>query len=200
MFLDFIWIGKFDTSENVPHYDQKEPIFMTKTLPRLNPLKLGIPILLMIPFLLVIAMSLLGFFMLAHADGGVAAPDLPTALTSLFGAITGHATAAVVIMYVFQVLTNHDVLGVLGKLGLQGKTLQIVIAVLTALGYVASAFVQKGDLVQALIEGLFTAGGAMLIYDSAKNGDAVNATAAANAVVAQAVLGSDTATVVTAKK
>lgn len=96
-------------------------------------------------------------------------PSLSQSLMALLGAIKDHAVAAVVIMHVFQILRSNEAIGILGKLGLSGKTLQVAIAVLTALGYVAEAYARGGNLVSAAIEGLFTSGGAMLIYDAVKN-------------------------------
>lgn len=138
--------------------------------------RFAIPALLMAPFAMAVIAQMLGYLMLAHAAD---APALSETLLALLGDIKDKAVAAVVIMHVFQILRTHEVFGLLGKIGLQGKSLQVAIAVITAFGFVADAYAKGGNIVQALVEGLFTSGGAMAIYD------AVNAKTAA--VVAAAV-------------
>lgn len=127
--------------------------------------KFSLPALFMLPFAAVIFLGFLDNYMLAWADD---APVLGASFIALFDAIKNKAAAAVVIMHVFQILRTHEVFGLLGKIGLQGKGLQIAIAVITALGFVAEAYGKGANLGQALIEGLFTAGGSMLIYDAVK--------------------------------
>jgi hypothetical protein len=128
--------------------------------------KLSFPILLMIPFAFLCAMVLFSHLLaVAHADG-VSPPDLVGSLTGLFNAIKDHAAAAVIIYAAFQVLKTNEVIGILGKLGLQGKGMQITVAALTAAGYVLDAYLKDGNLFQAAIEGLFTSGGAMLVYSA----------------------------------
>lgn len=128
--------------------------------------KLSIPLVLMAPFAFLCAMAACSHFMTAAlADS---APAITDSLLSLFSAVQSHATAAVVLMFVFQVLRTNEVIGILGKIGLQGKSLQVVIAVITALGYVFNAYAKGENLLQAAVEGLFTSGGAMLIFDSLK--------------------------------
>jgi len=124
-----------------------------------------LPLVLMFPFAFVMALAFAGNFMLAMAAED---QSLVSSLLALFDAIKGKAVAAVVIMHVFQILRTHEVLGVLGKIGLQGKGLQIAIAVITALGFVAEAYGRGANLFQAFIEGMFTAGGAMLVFDALK--------------------------------
>ncbi len=125
-----------------------------------------LPILFVLPMAVMALMLVMGQFMLAHA----ADPTLAEGLISLFGDIQSKAVAAVVLMHVFEILKTHEVFGLLGKLGLQGKSLQVAIAVITALGFCANAYAKGENVVQALIEGLFTSGGAMLIYDAYQNG------------------------------
>lgn len=109
-----------------------------------------------------------------HAFSGFAlaadeVPVLGNSLMALFSALKDKATAAVIVVCVFQVLRTNEVVGVLGKLGLQGRGLQIAIAIITALGYVADAWARGANLLQAAIEGLFTAGGGMLIFNAFKD-------------------------------
>lgn len=143
-----------------------------------------LPVLFVLPMVFLIALQLFGSLILAHADAG---PTLPDALLALFGDIQTHAIAAVVIMHVFEILKTHEVFGILGKIGLQGKALQVTIAVITAAGFVANAYAKGESVVQALIEGLFTSGGAMMIYDAYQNGAGAVATAQAQTVVADAL-------------
>lgn len=91
-----------------------------------------------------------------------AQPDLTATILSLLDAVKGKAPVAVILVCVFQLLRTAPVVGILGKLS--GRYLQLAIAVITALGYVADAWVKSGNLFSAAVEGLFTAGGAMLIY------------------------------------
>jgi hypothetical protein len=71
-------------------------------------------------------------------------------------------------MHVFQILRTHEVFGILGKLGLSGKGMQVAVAIITAIGFCADAYARGGNIMQALIEGLFVSGGAMLIFDALK--------------------------------
>lgn len=141
-----------------------------------------LPFLLMAPALLMLVLTAFGQLILAHADG--ASPDLPTALGFIFSDITTHAAAAVVIMHVFEVLKTNEVIGILGKIGLQGKPLQVAVAFITAFGFAANAYAKGESIVQALIEGLFTSGGAMLIYNAYQSGASTVADASAAAAVA----------------
>lgn len=126
----------------------------------------AVPILLMAPFALLLAIALVGQFILAYAaDEPV---GLGAAVMALFGAIQSKAVTAVIIMHVFQILRTNEAIGILGKLGLSGRGLQIAVAILTTLGYIANAWATSGNLGAAAIEGLFTAGGAMLIFDAFK--------------------------------
>lgn len=120
---------------------------------------------LMAPMLALFALTFLGHLMLAHAAD---APTLTDSLLQIFADIKDKAVAAVVIMHIVNILRTHEVIGLLGKVGLQGKGLQLAIAILTAIGFVVDAYAKGGNLVQALIEGLFTAGGANLIYNATK--------------------------------
>lgn len=144
--------------------------------------KISVPTLCLLPFLAVIFLQLGGLYGFAHADDG---GGFGSAIMSLFGAIKDHASTAVIVMFVFKILTSHETYGLLGKIGLQGKSLQITVAVLTALGFVADAWAKGASIPQALIEGLFTAGGAMLIYDASKT---ATANVAANVVAPVALL------------
>lgn len=116
--------------------------------------KAAIPAFLMIP---------------AFAYAAEEAPSLGAALVQLLSLVKDKASAAVIVVCVIQILRTNEVIGILGKLGLQGKTMKVAVAVLTAFGYVANAYVTNGNLGAALIEGLFTAGGAMLIFESFKS-------------------------------
>lgn len=151
--------------------------------------KISFPLFLMAPFAFLCALALVSNAVtMAFADS---VPSISDSLIALFGAIQGHATSAVVLALVFQVLRTNEVIGILGKIGLHGKPLQVTIAVVTALGYVFNAYAKGENLLQAAIEGLFTAGGAMLIYDAvagvnASPGDPAAPVPAAPAPVAAA--------------
>lgn len=125
------------------------------------------PLALMAPFAGLWILSLLGYFFNAYAAEEV--PALGASIMALFTAIQSKAVTAVVIMHVFTILRTNEALGILGKLGLSGKGMRVAVAVLTTLGYVANAWATSGDLGAAAIEGLFTAGGAMLIFDAFKS-------------------------------
>jgi hypothetical protein len=100
------------------------------------------------------------------ADAGVV-PSFAESVGALIGSITSKAPFAVVLVAVFQFLRTNEMIGILGKLA--GKYLQVAIAALTALGFVAAAWARGESLGAAAIEGLFSAGGAMLIYDAIRN-------------------------------
>ena len=122
-----------------------------------------LPLTLMAPFSLALAVAFLGQLILAHAEDPV---GLGSAVMALFGAIQGKAVTAVIVMHVFMILRTNEAIGFLGKLGLTGNGMRIAVAVLTTLGYVAEAWARSGNLGQAAIEGLFTSGGAMLLFDA----------------------------------
>ena len=86
----------------------------------------------------------------------------------LLSLVKDKASAAVIVVCVIQILRTNEVIGILGKIGLQGKGMAIAVAVLTALSYVGNAYLTNANLGAALIEGLFTAGGAMLIFNAFK--------------------------------
>jgi len=139
---------------------------MVKTIfPRTHRLVPRLEIALMLPFTVVVAITVFGHFILAQAAD---APTLAESLMSLFTAIKDKAIVAVVLMNIFRVLRTHEVVGILGKIGLQGKGLQLAIAIITTLGFVFDAWARGGNLLQAIIEGLFVAGGANLIFDASK--------------------------------
>lgn len=121
-----------------------------------------LPFLFMLPFSMLALVAFFDHFLLAQA----ADVTLSDGLLALFGDIQSKAVAAVILMHVFQILKTHEVLGVLGKVGLSGRALQIAIAAITALGFCADAYAKGSSILQALIEGLFTAGGAMLVYQA----------------------------------
>lgn len=121
------------------------------------------PLVLMFPLAILFALSFV--VGIARAEDP---PALGAALLSLFTVIKDKAAAAIIVMHAFQILRTNEVIGILGKLGLQGKGLRVAIALITALGYVANAYATSGNLGAAVIEGLFTAGGAMLIFDAFK--------------------------------
>lgn len=97
----------------------------------------------------------------------VVEPDFTASIMQLLGAIQGKASVAVILVAVFQLLRTAPVVGILGKFS--GKYLQAIIAGVTALGYVAQAWATSGNLGAAAVEGLFTAGGAMLIYQAIRS-------------------------------
>jgi len=96
-----------------------------------------------------------------------AAPDFSLTIIALMEAIKNHGSVAVILVAVFQLLRTAPVVGVLGSV--TGKYLQVIIAVSTALGYIAVAAAQGKSWGVAAIDGLFTAGGAMLIYDAIRS-------------------------------
>lgn len=102
----------------------------------------------------------------AFADGvavTLTAPAIGDALAQLFAAIKDHGSVAVIIMAVVQILKTNEVLGILGKVS--SKALPLIIAVVTTVGYVVAAVIAGKSWFQGAIEGLFTSGGAMLIYE-----------------------------------
>lgn len=127
--------------------------------------KISIPTLCILPFLAAIFLQFGALYGIAHADDG---GGIGSAVMFLFTAIKDHASTAVIVMYAFKILTSHETYGLLGKIGLKGKALQLTVAVLTTLGFCAQAWAKGSSIPQALIEGFFTAGGAMLIYDASK--------------------------------
>lgn len=94
-------------------------------------------------------------------------PDFAMTIMSLMDAIQGKASIAVILVAVFQLLRTAPVVGILSKVS--GRYLQVVIAASTALGFVAQAWATSGNLGAAAVEGLFTAGGAMLIYTAIRS-------------------------------
>ena len=69
-----------------------------------------------------------------------AAPDFSLTIIALMEAIKNHGSVAVILVAVFQLLRTAPVVGVLGSV--TGKYLQVIIAVSTALGYIAVAAAQ----------------------------------------------------------
>ena len=140
------------------------------------------------PFLFLCLLTLASLVSIPALADGAQPPALTDSILALFNAIKDHAAAAVILYAVFQVLKTNETIGILGKLGLQGKGMQIAVAVITALGYVFNAYIKEGSTAnwfQAAVEGLFTSGGAMLIY-SAISAHAADATAPAPAPVVAA--------------
>lgn len=127
----------------------------------------NIPILLMLPFMLIVFAGFLGNLMLAYAEGEV--PGLGQSVMGLFMAIKDKASAAMIAVAVIQILKTNEALGVLGKIGLKGNGLRVATALIITFGYVAEAWVRTGSLNgAAVIEGLFTSGGAMLLFQAFK--------------------------------
>lgn len=93
---------------------------------------------------------------------------LTETILNLIDAIKGNASIAVIVFAAIQVLKTNEVVGIIGKLGLQGNAVRVVVAVLTSGGYVAQAMMKGLSIWPALVEGLFTAGGAMLIFEAIK--------------------------------
>ncbi len=126
-----------------------------------------IPLLLMLPFALVVLAGFLGNFMLAYAAGEL--PSLGESVMALFMAVKDKANGALIAVAVIQILKTNEAIGLLGKLGLSGNGLRVATAIIITLGYVAEAWVRTGSLNgAAVIEGLFTSGGAMLIFQAFK--------------------------------
>jgi hypothetical protein len=96
------------------------------------------------------------------ADAG-AVPGFGESVSAIITSITTKAPFAVVLVAVFQLLRTNEVLPILSKLS--GIYCSIVIAAITVAGYVLNAYLGSHNLGAAAIEGLFTSGGAMLIYD-----------------------------------
>lgn len=113
-------------------------------------------------YLSYLAVPFVGLYALTAFASGEVQPDLTLTLLSLLEAIKGNGGVAVILVAVFQLLRTAPVLGILGKFS--GKYLQLIIAAATALGYVAKAAAEGKSWGMAAVEGLFTAGGAMLIY------------------------------------
>lgn len=124
------------------------------------------PLALMAPFAFLMILAIAGQGMLAMAEEPL--PTLGASLMALFTAIQGKAVTAVILVHVFQILRSNEAIGVLGKLGLKGNGMRVAVAVLTTLGFVASAWATGMPLGQAAIEGLFTSGGAMLLFQAFK--------------------------------
>lgn len=95
------------------------------------------------------------------------APDFAGSILAIWTAIQSHAGTALILVPVFQFLRTNEVVGILSKIS--GKYLQVVIAVLTVLGFVVDAWAKGQGLGAAAIAGLFTSGGAMLIFEAIKS-------------------------------
>lgn len=89
--------------------------------------------------------------------------DWVALLTQLYNAVTGHAGTAVVVMAIIQILKTAPVIGFLSKI--EGVYLQLSVAILTTVGFIVDAVIKGQSWGAAAVTGLFTAGGAMLIYD-----------------------------------
>lgn len=111
-------------------------------------------------FLPLLLIALFPIYAMA-ADGDVA---LVPAIMALWAAIQTKASTSMVLVPVFQILRSKEIYGVLEKVS--GNYLRVVIAFITTGGYVAEAWAKGGSLVEAIIVGLLTAGGAMLIYNA----------------------------------
>ncbi len=93
------------------------------------------------------------------ADGEIA---IVPAIMALWAAIQAKASTSMVLVPVFQILRSKEIYGILEKV--TGNYLRLVIAFVTAGSYVVEAWSKGGSLIEALISGLLTAGGAMIIY------------------------------------
>lgn len=107
------------------------------------------------------------YLSVAFAADNAPAPELSAVLLALWGAIQNHASTAMILVPVFQFFRTGEIVGVLGKFS--GKWLQAIIAFFTAGGFVLDAYVKGQPLLQALVTGLVTSGGAMLIYDAIRD-------------------------------
>ena len=134
--------------------------------------KLGfsLPARYLVPLLL---MALFPIYALAADAPEVA---LVPAIMALWAAIQAKASTSMVLVPVFQILRSKEIYGVLQKVS--GNYLRVVIAAITSGSYVAEAWAKGGSLIEALISGLFTAGGAMLIYTAFRDMKAPAAPAA----------------------
>lgn len=99
------------------------------------------------------------------ADG--TAPDLTSTILAIWKAIQDKSGVALILVPVFQLLRTHEVLGILSKL--TGKGMQLAVAIITTGGFVVDALAKGQNIGTAIIAGLFTAGGAMLIYDAIRS-------------------------------
>lgn len=114
----------------------------------------------------VISFGLLGFAGLACAADVVTVqvPNLVPSLMDLFGAFKDKASVAVIIVAVVQVLKTNEVVGILGKVA--SKYLPIIVAVVSVLGFTATAVVSGKSWIQGVLEGLATAISSNLFYDA----------------------------------
>jgi hypothetical protein len=96
-----------------------------------------------------------------------AAPNLTDSIMLLWKAIQDHSGTALILVPVFQILRTNESLGLLSKLG--GKGMQIAVALITTGGFIVNAWATGQSLGQAAVTGLFTAGGAMLIYNAIRS-------------------------------
>lgn len=131
----------------LPLYKERNPMF-TKTI---RHYWLPVALMMVLPIC-------------AFAADGAEAPALVPAIMALWAAIQAHSTTAVTLVPVFQILRSNELAPVLSKLS--GRYLQAVIAIVTTGGFIASAWAAGSSLGEALVTGLFTSGGAMLIYDA----------------------------------
>lgn len=120
--------------------------------------------------LLTFALAIVAFVVLtsyqAFAAGADSAPDLTASLLALWQGVQNHASTALILVPVFQILRTHEVLGLLGHLSSKG--MQIAVALITTGGFVVDALAKGQPLLQAAVTGLITSGGAMMIYDAIK--------------------------------
>lgn len=117
-------------------------------------------------FSIFVGLSLLLISGIALADE-VAQPDFTVSVLSLLEAVKGKASIVVILVAVFQLLKTAPVVGILGKVS--GKYMQVIIAVTTVGGFIVDSMARGTSLVTAAVEGLFTSGGAMLLYSAIKS-------------------------------
>ena len=116
---------------------------------------------------ILLPMFLMFFSLVALAENTVNAPGFVDSLFALWKAIQDHASTALILVPLFQLLRTNEVLGILKNLS--GRWMQVSVAVITTLGFVVDAAAKGQSWGQAAIAGLFTAGGAMLIYDAIRS-------------------------------
>lgn len=116
---------------------------------------------------LISVICLVALFPLLAFAADAPVPDFTASLLAIWNGIQTHAPVAVILVPVFQLLRTNQLVGILGKVS--GKYLPVVIAVFVSAGYVLDAHLKGEPIFTALVTGLFTAGGAMKIYDAIRS-------------------------------
>jgi hypothetical protein len=98
------------------------------------------------------------------ADGAMEAPDFTSSLLQVLDLVKEKAAIIPLLVAVFQLLKTAPVTSIIGKLS--GKYQQLIVAIVTTGGYVVHALASGQSTFSAVVEGLLTSGGAMLMYDA----------------------------------